>query len=232
MPVNISLDEAIRQRQAAVTACLARIRSTPSYRAEGEKRDLAAAKLEFSRKYGSPEDRLKSSHDFVVIDQKLKAMEKKAVEADPAIKSADAAIGLVKAKLDDDEQARISAAAAERQRIANDPINVAIREGKIIVGMTEGNASSAFANRKRRNFEEGHGGGSSGVGIDMSMSQAMGTFNVEPQNLIRKTQDDFESGAKRVTFTRYLRYMNGGERRTDEVVVIIRDGKVTQVMGQ
>ncbi|HEY8748131.1 MAG TPA: hypothetical protein VIM11_09160, partial [Tepidisphaeraceae bacterium] len=52
MPVNISLDEAIRQRQAAVTACLARIRSTPSYRAEGEKRDLAAAKLEFSRKYG------------------------------------------------------------------------------------------------------------------------------------------------------------------------------------
>ncbi len=175
---------------------------------------------------------MSASHDFVVIDQKIKTLEKKAVESDPAIKTANMAIASAKEKLDEEEQGRINLAAVERRRIENDPIRVAILKGTIITGMTEENASSAFANRKRRNLEEGKGGASDGVAIDMSVGQALGTFNPPPQNLIRKTQDDFESGAKRVTFTRYLRYMNGGERRVDEVVVVIRDGKVTQVTGQ
>lgn len=224
-----SLNRANQLLREAQAKCAAALKATTEYKTAREKRVAAEATLARARKAGSAQDKLAASHDFVVADQTVKNLESTAIATDPDVKSATQSRAVAQAAISTFDSSHTEALIAEQSKFANDPIHVAIREGRITTGMTEEEADVAFRNRKRRNLEEGTGGG--GGTINMSVNQALGTVNAPPGTLVRKTHDDLLIG-QRVTFTKYLRYMNGSEYRIDEVGVLIRDGKVIEIYGQ
>src|SRR5688572_26691704 len=138
--------EAKRRADAAAAAVekakadgVRRLESSREYKdalAEQEARQKA---LEKARASGTPQEKLDASAAFTKARQLVEKMRADSIAKDEVLKKAVAA----KSAADLELVRAGKHAAAERE--ANDPVNVAIRQGKFIKGMTESQAGEVMA---------------------------------------------------------------------------------------
>ena len=200
---------------AAKTLALAKLVASSEYKQKKAVADAAMAKLQQARETGTPEDRLAASHDYVVANAPVKAMEETAFKSDPDVAAAEA------------ELQRVRTAAAEAvKRIQeakrpppppapnNDPMDEAMRKGKIVLGMTEDQAERAYHNRWASNQVEGE---------DLERRR---------ENHFTKGLDELGDGVRSITYKRSAVYASGEVFVGDQVTVRFRDGKAIQIFGQ
>jgi len=138
--------EAKRRADAAAAAVdkakadgVRRLESSREYKdalAEQEARQKA---LEKARASGTPQEKLNASAAFTKARQAVEKMRAESVQKDDALKKALAA----KSAADADLLRAEKHAAAERE--ANDPVTIAVRQGKFVKGMTEEQAGQVMA---------------------------------------------------------------------------------------
>lgn len=142
----------VKAREAAIARC----RTTSEYQALAADRQTKEEALETARLSGSPQDRLDASSTFVKADQAVKRMEAEAVTNDKEWKDGKAKEAVAEAQLRaaNEEQRELQARAAKAAQDAkdNDPTAVAIREGRLTVGMDESQAKEAIRKSLRARY--------------------------------------------------------------------------------
>lgn len=200
-----SRDAAEASLIAVKKSSLESLKQTPEYRIAVADRDLLESKLNQARQSGSQQDRLDASRKFVAAKERVRKMEEAAVDGNQAVKDAS------------DEVDRLLQAIEKRKKeisaaILNDPMNVAIGEGKVVLGMTEDQAEHAFKNKSPRQW--------SGRVVPAGIGGYI-TF--------RKTENNLGS-YRQVTFVRIQEVGDGRENELDRTTVTIaEDGKVKQI---
>ena len=138
---------AAQQRAAAATAAVEKARADGVRRLEASPAfkdalaELAGKQkaLDKARASGTPQEKLNASAAFTKARRLVEKMRADSVDKDDVLKKAVAA----KSAADVELVRAGKRAAAEREE--NDPVNVAIRQGKFIKGMTESQAGQVMA---------------------------------------------------------------------------------------
>jgi len=212
-PLNaVVLQQSIEDARAAIVkakdAALSRCRETPEYQAAAADREAKQHLLEDARRDGSPENRLAASSVFVKADLVVKKMEAEAISEDDAVKTSSAELTIAEASLrgvrEEQKQQQEIAAASAKMAKENNPIAVAIRQHRIVKGMTVSQAHEAF---------EGS--------IAISYYGHFGPRNVTDNS-------DLEDGTQVVRW-RSLVPSDGGPFVARSVTIKVRDGKVISV---
>jgi hypothetical protein len=128
----------------ASDAALHRLRATDQYKSLATQREAARGVLEKARGGDDRQAKLAASREFVRIDQAVKKMESDAIASDPAVASAEQREADLRGAIADLDAKMQAAKKAIADAIANSPINVAVREHRIIKGMTEHEAADAM----------------------------------------------------------------------------------------
>lgn len=221
-PVETSLANLKQAERSAEQDAMATLRKTQDYKAAKAKADAAQSKLESARASGSAEQKLSASHDFVIVDQVVKGMERKAIESSPQVATARTKIKDAQEKTARDLREEKIAQAEERLRIENDPINVAIRSGRITVGMTEDQAFEAYKNRKESNQTANGPRYSAGEFNPNRMA-----IPAKPVISFKKVENFTREDVKGISFRRY-----SDDYLEDRVDVTIKNGRVLVTMSQ
>jgi hypothetical protein len=117
----------------AEDAAVAAFHHTPEYRDAKAQADAAKERLDAARASGTAQEKLDASRLFVSANESIKKMEKRAAATDPQ------AVAAMRAA----DQARRALAIREE----NDPVLKAVREHRVVAGMTEEQAKKS--NRRR-----------------------------------------------------------------------------------
>jgi len=137
-------------------AVMARCRETAEYRSASKDREAKEQTLDAARRDGTPQDRLAASSAFVKADQAVKKLEASALASDKNLADAAAKEAVIKSQIRtiaaERREREASAAKAAQDAKDNDPIQVAIRQGRLVAGMDEGQAKEAITKSLRARY--------------------------------------------------------------------------------
>lgn len=143
-PDTPAVAQARQDLDAARKACLDRLHATEGYKVAQAKADEAMNALEEARANGTPEQKLSASSEYNRAAAVGKKMEGDALTEDEGVKAARTAVDMAELRAEEkarriaDDADRAAKAAADRE--ANDPVKKAIREHRLIKGMTVADA--------------------------------------------------------------------------------------------
>jgi hypothetical protein len=133
---------------------LARLEASDEYKAAKADADAKEAALKRARESGSIEERFRLGKPFTVANEKLKQLRRDALQSDRGIRDTVEALARAKAEL---EAAKNDRAVAENDAIERDPIRRALRDRKVVVGMTVEQVESVIGTKGQTVSASGSG---------------------------------------------------------------------------
>lgn len=128
-------DAEIHLRKAEA-ACITNLSKTTEYQEKKAAADAAERKLEQARQHGTPQERLQASHDFIEANEPVKELVEQAKRNDPDVSHAKDRLLRSQNELAVANATAVAEQHAAAERAANDPIQKAIREHKVVKGMS------------------------------------------------------------------------------------------------
>ncbi len=142
-PASQSRQSAAEALGTATRACLTRLKATDAYKDAARKFSEAAAKVESLRGEGTMDDRLAAANARLIAAKDLRMLEANALANDEAVGVARKSFATIRDR-EEKDAAAIADAKIEKDRIANSPVNKAIRGHYLIQGMTYEEAVEAL----------------------------------------------------------------------------------------
>lgn len=147
----ISVKDAQAKVGTATTNCLQRLAADPKYKKALADQDYAFRTLKALRELPAGQDRLDASSNYGAATKSVHAMEAAAITSDPEIDAAKRLLDSAQKAERDAEEKKMQEIAdannrrlAEQERIRNSPVNKAIREHRLIEGMSTSDATAAL----------------------------------------------------------------------------------------